>query len=372
MLASAVEAIVDLLDLATRVISTPRAEQALSDNRGFARRVVLRLAFMDCRVSLFRLGGGGFVARLREIPCLSDIFEGEAGNGGLGLLRANLLRLRVADVDRVIHLQRQSEEVIGNSGNSTSASISTGTTGATMTFGQVAALRRDIERELRTYEPEEEDELCEAGTILDTMTYNRYIIAAALHSALLYLHRLVVSGSGRMYCTVVQHLYLYFTHSSPRNPLSCRHRHTSFYSTGTVNSPACSDILIASGTGYNVIRKLTVSPQPTPQWDPLRSITRILSLQLISSRDPSRSSTPSSIWPSSLLLAGVSTSDLIHRDWILEHFRRSERWGANIVKCRELLEEVIRRQRGDGGGGGGGGLVDIGDVMRETTGRFLL
>jgi hypothetical protein len=154
--------------------------------------VVLRLAFMDCRVSLFRLGGGRFVARLREIRCLSDIFEGEAGNGGLGLLRANLLRLRVADVDRVLHLQRQSEEVIGNGA---SASVSTGTTGTTMTFGQVAALRRDIERELRTYEPEEEEQVCEAGTILDTTTYNRYIIAAALHSALLYLHRLVVSGS---------------------------------------------------------------------------------------------------------------------------------------------------------------------------------
>lgn len=59
------------------------------------------------------------------------------------------------------------------------------------------------------------------------------------------------------------------------------------------------------------------------------------------------------------------TDDVIHREWVVNHYRISERWGVNIYKCRVLLEIVLHRQAR-------GQVVDIASVMQENTGTFIL
>jgi hypothetical protein len=89
-----------------------------------------------------------------------------------------------------------------------------------------------------------------------------------------------------------------------------------------------------------------------------------LNYQLRIHHDPSRASSPSSILPSSLFLAGLCTIDPIRRDWVTERFREGERWGVYVSKARELFEGISNMH--------GMGAVDVCRAMDQVTGRFII
>lgn len=59
----------------------------------------------------------------------------------------------------------------------------------------------------------------------------------------------------------------------------------------------------------------------------------------------SRPNSPESIWPSTLFLAGIETTDPIYRDWIFGAFRLAESWRPNLKKTRLLLERANKIQK---------------------------
>lgn len=50
------------------------------------------------------------------------------------------------------------------------------------------------------------------------------------------------------------------------------------------------------------------------------------------------------IWPLPLFIAGIETTDGIYQDWILSYMGELQHWGSNVMKARELLEQIIVRQ----------------------------
>ncbi|KAF4833015.1 hypothetical protein CGCTS75_v004336 [Colletotrichum tropicale] len=104
---------------------------------------------------------------------------------------------------------------------------------------------------------------------------------------------------------------------------------------------------------------------PMPIFDVNQSISKILRHQLKIQHDPSRANSPPSILPSSMFLAGLSTTDPIHRDWVIKTLQEGEPWGVYIKKIRLLLEAIHTLQAG-------GKKVDISDAMEQVTGRFLM
>lgn len=95
------------------------------------------------------------------------------------------------------------------------------------------------------------------------------------------------------------------------------------------------------------------------------SISTILHYQLKVDQDGSRAGSPSSILPSSLFMAGLLTTDPIHRDWVIKILKKGERWGLYIQKARKLLEAVARMQSE-------GTFVSVYDAMSQVTGRFII
>lgn len=79
-----------------------------------------------------------------------------------------------------------------------------------------------------------------------------------------------------------------------------------------------------------------------------------------------RSPSPQNIWPSIMFRVGIETTDLVHQEWAIKQFADAEPWGANFSKTRLLLEQVIKRQSQEGR------RVDFLDVMRQTTGLFII
>lgn len=76
----------------------------------------------------------------------------------------------------------------------------------------------------------------------------------------------------------------------------------------------------------------------------------------------------SQLWPFPLLIAGIETTDPIYQAWVLDTFREynTKGWGLHITKAVRLLEECFRKQ------GEGDVRVDIGEVMMNVTGVFVL
>lgn len=102
-----------------------------------------------------------------------------------------------------------------------------------------------------------------------------------------------------------------------------------------------------------------------PIFDVNQSISKILQHQLRIQHDPSRANSPPSILPSSMFLAGLSTTDPIHRDWVIKTLREAEPWGVYIKNIRLLLEAIHTLQAG-------GKRVDVRDAMDQVSGRFLM
>ena len=195
-----------LLEIARCIVIAPSAGPLLADTHeiqggsGFTRRIIARLAYHDCRASVFRMGGGGFVSALKSLPSLESFWETvdrEAPGGRWGLLRANLLRLDVSQMD-----ERVQAMLSGRIGDNCRP----------VDRVETRNLRREVESVITEWE-QDQDATSERRTSsigrrvlltgeedsqISASTYNRYIVIAALHSVLLYLDRVFVCSSLRV------------------------------------------------------------------------------------------------------------------------------------------------------------------------------
>ncbi|KND90452.1 hypothetical protein TOPH_05022 [Tolypocladium ophioglossoides CBS 100239] len=182
--AGSVASFLDLMAAAAEIVSTKQGERALEDPSTLARRIILRLAILDARATHYRLGGGALVNSLRRLPALSFIFSDETHSaispGDLiSLLRADIFRMRVAELDMRLHKQMESEFIVPSP----------------IRMDDVKLLYMDVQREIHQWESrmislgEEPDHITFVDEeVLDSATYGHYTVLSALHSALLYLH----------------------------------------------------------------------------------------------------------------------------------------------------------------------------------------
>ncbi|KAF4854066.1 hypothetical protein CGCSCA4_v001746 [Colletotrichum siamense] len=288
VMGGSLDALLDLMTEVVEIVSTKECERALADPSSLVRRIVLRLALLDARGTCFRLGRGKLVRALERIPALSFLFAfntSVVSTPSYSLLRADILRYRIGEIDARLHDQLEAEFA-------SSAPVRT---------AEIKLLYQDIRRELERCErgmPQSTGTQASGITtneVLGTAEYNYHIISSALHSAILYLSQVY----------------------------------------------------------------------PMPIFDVNQSISKILRHQLRIQHDPSRANSPPSILPSSMFLAGLSTTDPIHRDWVIKTLQEAEPWGVYIKKIRLLLEAIHTLQAG-------GKKVDICDAMDQVTGRFLM
>ncbi|VUC25993.1 unnamed protein product [Clonostachys rosea] len=293
VMGDSVEAFLKIIDEATDILTSDHGSRALEDNSSLAWRIIVRIAILDARASCYRLGGGALIKALRKISSFSFLFSLDSANApSLGavvdLLRADIYRTRVAEIDVQLNQQIQNEFI----------------TSAPMRTEVVWNLYSDIQTEIQRWERHIHDTNQNKGLgdvnrpddeVLDSTTYGSYAIFTALHSSLLYLH----------------HIF----------PLSMCHQDT--------------------------------------------SISTILRYQLKVDQDGSRAGSPSSILPSSLFVAGLLTTDPIHRDWVIKILKKGEKWGLYIQKARKLLEAIARMQSD-------GTFVSVHDAMSQVTGRFII
>ncbi|CAH0020738.1 unnamed protein product [Clonostachys rhizophaga] len=292
VMGGSVEAFLKLIDEAIDILTSVHGLRALGDTSALAWRIIVRIAILDARASCYRLGGGKLIKALRKVPSFSFLFSsGSTDAPSLGavvnLLRADIFRTRVAEIDLQLHQQIQSEFI----------------TSTPMRTEVVRNLYSDIQNEIQRWERHIRDTSRNRGLgdvntgndSLDSTTYGSYAVFTALHSSLLYLH----------------HIF----------PLSMCHQDT--------------------------------------------SISTILRYQLKVDQDVSRAASPSSILPSSLFVAGLLTTDPIHRDWVVKILKKGERWGLYIQKARKLLEAIARMQSE-------GAFVSVYDAMSQITERFII
>jgi hypothetical protein len=85
----------------------------------------------------------------------------------------------------------------------------------------------------------------------------------------------------------------------------------------------------------------------------------ILQHSLLIHHDTTRSASPSALLPSALFLAGLCSTDPIHRDWILGRLRNSGKGGGcgggYVEKVGILLPNIWEMLDAGGGSGGGSG-----------------
>mgnify|MGYP005989379219 CR=1 FL=1 len=200
LLAGSVDSFLELITAAVDIVSAKQDRELASSNsvpgKEFAspltRRVILRLAILDGRASFFRIGGGQLVNLLRDIPAFSSLFTRQlppkAGTDDyslLSLLRADILRMKVADLDVQLHEQLTNEFV----------------THAPIRLDQIKTIYNDIQYEIDQWNSKMHKE---AGSVhveqplieekvLDAAEYGYYIVLSALHSALLYLYTVYAS-----------------------------------------------------------------------------------------------------------------------------------------------------------------------------------
>ncbi|KAI8406709.1 hypothetical protein FOFC_12132 [Fusarium oxysporum] len=116
VMGESVSSFLRLISIATEIIFSDQGREALETPSELSGRIVLRLATLDARASCYRLGGGLLVKRLREIPSLSFIFkfednESSSTSAFVHLLRADILRMRVGQLDLRVHENKGSVEL---------------------------------------------------------------------------------------------------------------------------------------------------------------------------------------------------------------------------------------------------------------------
>ena len=184
------EKFLELTTRAIELISRPEVQEALKDPDGLVRRVVIRLAILDARASHYRLGGGALVKHLRKLPCLSSVFNSEARQNPSvldisSLLRADTFRMRVAELDARLNKQFHGQFA----------------TADFVRTEEIKALYGDIKCEIREWDGQlQANSLSSSATVerdkvLDPTSYGHLAASLALHSSLLYLHRIYVSAA---------------------------------------------------------------------------------------------------------------------------------------------------------------------------------
>ncbi|KAJ5106392.1 hypothetical protein N7456_003067 [Penicillium angulare] len=174
-----------LIGQAAETALSEKGQNALNDLFSLAQRIVIRLALLDARASCYRLGGGKLIKALRKIPAMAFIFDhdknvGSTSNALVSLLRADILRMKVGELDLRLRLQTESEDII-------SSPVRT---------EEIRSLHRHIEHEIRQWEHQmscrgdDLDEITMTESVLEASTYAQYLVMAALHSAVLYLYLL--------------------------------------------------------------------------------------------------------------------------------------------------------------------------------------
>lgn len=337
MLAGNVDSFLELMAAAADIVRTMRDDDdkisslSPSSNSGgisgkgkefqspSTRRVILRLAILDGRACFHRLGGGKLVNLLRDIPAFSLLFARNLPSAAeaddfylVSLLRADILRIKVADLDIALRKQQEAEIV----------------SRAPVRVHQVQDICDDIQyeigqwnaagshKDIASINPMPRQRLTE-DRVLSATEYGYYIVQSALHSALLYLYT----------------IYVYTLSLRPPDGQNFP-RHAN----------AVGDI------------------KPLSSIDASQSVAAVMGIQLKISHDPSRAASPSSVLPSSLFMAALATSDPVHVQWILHLFRAASKWGIYIRKGQELLEEMLRQPPG----------ADVCDVMDRVTGKFII
>lgn len=196
MLGSGVDSFLKLITAAVEIVSAKREHEASAAGKdttsSLTKRVLIRLAILDGRASLHRLGGGQLVNLLRTMPAFSPVFARHSppvvvaeDYALLNLLRAGILRMRVADLDVRLHEQLTSEVV----------------TRAPVRTDEITALYEDIQQEIDQWNAAMLSKLDTSETksaliehrILSPTAYGYYIVLSALHSALLYLYLVYAS-----------------------------------------------------------------------------------------------------------------------------------------------------------------------------------
>lgn len=188
LLGGDVDSLHSLIGQAAEIALSKKGQRALRDPFSLAQRIVIRLALLDARASCYRIGGGQLIKALRSISAVSFIFDHDknvdsTSNALVSLLRADILRMKVGELDLRLRFQTESEDVIG----------------FPVRTEEVRSLHKHIEHEIRQWEHQmscrghDPDEVSPTESILEASTYAQYLVMAALHSAVLYLYLLYVS-----------------------------------------------------------------------------------------------------------------------------------------------------------------------------------
>ncbi|KAJ5358813.1 uncharacterized protein N7496_011226 [Penicillium cataractarum] len=190
LIAGDIELFHRLITEATQIILSERGQRALKDPFSLAQRIAIRLALLDARASCYRLGGGALIKALRHIPAMSFIFDPESNQGSapnalVSLLRADILRMKVGELDLRLRLQMES-------GDPVTSPVRT---------EEIRSLHKHIEHEIRQWEYQmssrghDPDDVTPTECVLEASTYAQYLVMMALHSAILYLYIIYVSIS---------------------------------------------------------------------------------------------------------------------------------------------------------------------------------
>lgn len=173
--ASSHDDVLALLRTAGSLLARPGASDALAKAGTVAARLVVLLAGKDSRASMFRLGGGSLIKALHADPRVSDVLAAAFNQSGaepreagvLDLYKANVLLWRVAECDRRKFESAAAEEV------------------------ELEVLRADLVAAIETFDV---DLRLEIGASLTDSQYGRSVVAAVVHTAVLYLERIFVSS----------------------------------------------------------------------------------------------------------------------------------------------------------------------------------
>ncbi|PYI36175.1 hypothetical protein BP00DRAFT_432569 [Aspergillus indologenus CBS 114.80] len=307
LLAGDVEVFHALVNEAAHITMSERGQRALQNPYSLAQRIVIRLAILDARASCYRLGGGQLIQSLRHIPAMSFIFERESEAG----------------------LTTTSHH--GNSNQN---------------HALVSLLRADLlrmkigELELRLRHQADSTTLIPSPVRTEDV---RSLHGQVVHEILHWEQQMRSKDHDPGEADLV--------HNARREDA------------GIMDASVYAQYLVLAALHAGVLYLYLLYPLRSMRWE--HSVSRILHCHLKFQHDLSRRDCPSSLAPSSLLLAGICTTDLIHRDWVLDRFRRGERWGTYIQKAREVLEAATTREFDDEG-------VDICTLMDRLQGRFFI
>ncbi|EGX93374.1 hypothetical protein CCM_04748 [Cordyceps militaris CM01] len=183
MVGGSVDTFLSLISAAADIVSTKRDELALDTEPSLTRRIIVRLAILDARATYHRIGRGQLVHLIQEIPAFSALFARHlawsASTGALfNLLRADILRMKVAELDTRLHAQMENEFV-------TETPIRT---------IEVKSLYDDIEYEIDQWNGQMSQrmdistDIIPGDEVLSSLAFGYNIVLSALHSALVYLY----------------------------------------------------------------------------------------------------------------------------------------------------------------------------------------